>query len=188
MKTPNHSFVLLSLITALAFIVSVTPARAAGCSPGCSMQMASAEHDMSAMQSGDKTGTRELMPPLPTILDNYAKIQASLAADKLDGVPNAAQAISKLIAGDEMKMLPAEVATRADALAKSKDLATAREAFKGLSASLISYLGKTKAQTGRYYEVYCPMAKASWLQTDKTVKNPYFGASMSHCGEIKRVF
>jgi len=29
------------------------------------------------------------------------------------------------------------------------------------------------------------MAKASWLQTGKTILNPYMGASMLHCGKIK---
>jgi len=27
-------------------------------------------------------------------------------------------------------------------------------------------------------EAYCPMAKASWLQTEKEVRNPYYGKSM----------
>jgi hypothetical protein len=29
------------------------------------------------------------------------------------------------------------------------------------------------------------MAKASWLQTSKTIVNPYMGTSMVHCGPIK---
>ena len=128
------------------------------------------------------------MQPIPSVLENYAKVEAALANDKLDGVPEAAQAISRLVAGDEMKMLPSEVATQADALASAKDLAASRATFKQLSASLITYLKREKVQTGRYFEAYCPMAKASWLQTDKAVKNPYYGKSMLTCGQITGAF
>jgi Cu(I)/Ag(I) efflux system membrane fusion protein len=40
----------------------------------------------------------------------------------------------------------------------------------------------------QYYVIECPMAfdntGARWLQTDKTVRNPYFGSSMFKCGEV----
>jgi len=43
-----------------------------------------------------------------------------------------------------------------------------------------------------FYEIYCPMAfdnaGASWLSKDKEVNNPYFGAKMLNCGEVKRTF
>jgi hypothetical protein len=29
------------------------------------------------------------------------------------------------------------------------------------------------------------MVKASWLQTEKEIKNPYMGKSMLDCGEFK---
>ena len=37
----------------------------------------------------------------------------------------------------------------------------------------------------KLYEVYCPMAKASWLQTSKEVANPYLGKAMNTCGEVR---
>jgi Cu(I)/Ag(I) efflux system membrane fusion protein len=41
-----------------------------------------------------------------------------------------------------------------------------------------------------YYEAFCPMAfdnrGAPWLQNFKQIDNPYFGASMLRCGEIKK--
>lgn len=153
-------------------------------------QLAANEHSGHAQHGGatenasDRAPAKEPMQPIPSVLDNYAKIEAALANDSLTGVPEAAQSISKLVAGYDMKMLPAPVATQADALAKAKDLAAARDAFKPLSTSLISYLSKEKVQTGRYYAAYCPMAKASWLQTDKAIKNPYYGKSMLTCGQI----
>jgi hypothetical protein len=82
-------------------------------------------------------------------------------------------------------MLPPKVAQQVEALSKAKDLETARATFKPLSESLIQYLKDQKVPPGAYHEVYCPMAKASWLQTDKTVMNPYMGKAMIHCGQLK---
>lgn len=125
-----------------------------------------------------------LMPPVKSVYGHYLKIQTDLANDSLKGVATEAGAIAKAVQGDSMKMLPEKVATEAEALAKAADLKTARAAFKPLSDSLIKYLAAHHAQDA-YVEVYCPMAKASWLQADKTVNNPYLGQDMSTCGEIK---
>ena len=70
-------------------------------------------------------------------------------------------------------------------LAQAKDIKAARQAFKPLSASLVKYLADNKAGRGIYHEAYCPMVKASWLQTEKTIKNPYMGKEMLTCGELK---
>jgi Cu(I)/Ag(I) efflux system membrane fusion protein len=43
---------------------------------------------------------------------------------------------------------------------------------------------------GPVFELYCPMAfnnkGAAWLQPDKEIRNPYFGAQMLSCGEVRR--
>ena len=125
-----------------------------------------------------------LMQPVKSVYDHYLVIQKDLAGDSLQGVDKEADTIVKAVNGDSMKMLPKDVATEAGALAKANDLTTARAAFKTLSASLIKYLADHNAKAA-YVEVHCPMAKASWLQSDKTVKNPYLGKSMSSCGMIQ---
>ena len=129
------------------------------------------------------TDNSALPGPVKSVYDHYLKIQASLADDSLNGVAENADAIAKAVQGDA-KTFPAEVGTQADALAKAKDLETARGAFKPLSDALIKYLADNKAKDA-YVQVYCPMAKASWLQADKNVKNPYLGQAMSECGEIQ---
>jgi hypothetical protein len=126
-----------------------------------------------------------LMEPVKSVLNNYIAIQTQLTKDSIKGVDDHASAIAKAVKGDEMKMLPSDVATQAEALAKAKDLKAAREAFKPLSASLVKYLADNKAGKGVYHEAWCPMAKASWLQTEKQVRNPYYGKSMLDCGELK---
>jgi hypothetical protein len=129
-----------------------------------------------------------LMEPVKSVYDHYLKVQTSLAKDSLEGVPDQANAMAKAIKGDDMKMLSPKIAGQAEALAQAKDLESARKAFKPLSDSLIQYLADQKVQASSYNEAYCPMAKASWLQTGKKISNPYLGKSMPSCGEIKRTF
>ena len=129
--------------------------------------------------------TGALMEPMKSVFDNYLKIQSALANDSMEGVASSASAIGSAVRGDSMKMLSLQVADQADALAKTKNLASAREAFKPLSKSLIQYLADHNI-TSAYVEVYCPMAKASWLQTGDKINNPYLDASMRGCGEIQK--
>ena len=126
-----------------------------------------------------------MMEPVKSVYDHYLKIQTELAKDSLKGLDEHANAIAKAVKGDDMKMLPSDVATQAETLAQAKDLKAAREAFKPLSASLIKYLADKKAPNGTYHEVYCPMVKASWLQSGKSIKNPYMGSEMLSCGVLK---
>ena len=125
-----------------------------------------------------------LMAPVKSVYADYLKIQASLANDSLNGVAVNANAIAKAVNGDSMKMLPTEVATEAETVAKATDLKSARTAFKPLSDSLIKYLADHHARNA-YVQVYCPMADASWLQSSKSVRNPYYGKDDLTCGEIK---
>lgn len=133
----------------------------------------------------EKIAAPALMEPVKSVYVHYLAIQKELAKDALKGVDEHANAIAKAVRGDDMKMLPMDVARQAETLAKAEGLKATREAFKPLSASLVKYLADNKAAKGVYHEAYCPMAKASWLQTEKEVKNPYMGKAMLSCGELK---
>jgi len=133
-------------------------------------------------RAGHRTFPKE---PVKSVLDHYLKIQSALANDSIDGVASNASAIGSAVRGDSMKMLSPEMAAQADVLAKTKDLASARVVFKRLSKSLIQYLADHKI-TSAYVEVYCPMVKASWIQRDEKINNPYMNASMRSCGTIQK--
>jgi len=126
-----------------------------------------------------------LMEPVKSVLDHYLAIQSELAKDSVKGLDEHANALAKAVKGDNMKMLSTDVAKQAETLAKAKDINAARDAFKPLSASLVKYLADNKAGKGTYHEAYCPMVKASWLQTSKHITNPYMGKSMLTCGVLK---
>jgi hypothetical protein len=164
------------LITLMIFAIAAfaTNARAGCCDPERPMMMQTANTDQNAA----------LMEPVKSVFDNYLIIQSALAKDSIDGVANSVSAIGSAIRGDSMKMLSPEIAAQADTLATTKDLAGARTVFKRLSKSLIQYLADHNV-TGAYVEVYCPMAKASWLQKGGKIDNPYLDASMRGCGEIQ---
>ena len=135
---------------------------------------------ITASQAQDEAST-----PLKTVLEQYVKIQAALAADSLQGIPEAATAIASA-AKENAGVLPEATASQAEAVAKATDIKAARAAFKPLSTTLIAAANTPKEKTGHYYEAFCPMANAAWIQTDKKVANPYYGASMLTCGEIRK--
>jgi hypothetical protein len=135
-----------------------------------------------AVRAADDSALTE---PVKSMLDHYLKIQTELTKDSIKGVDEHANAIAKAASGDDMKKLPADVVKQAETLAQADDLKAAREAFKPLSKSLIKYLADNKAGAGTYHEAYCPMVKASWLQTGTDIRNPYMGKQMPGCGELK---
>lgn len=158
---------------------------------GCDMA-GMAGHTTSAGHAGmaasaDQTSAPHpvFMQPVQTVYDDYIQAHAALVQDSLEGVSKATTAMVKAIQGDSMKMLPQNVTQQVEALSKATNIETARAAFKTLSDSLIQYLKDQKVPSGSYHEVYCPMAKASWLQIGKTVMNPYMGKAMIHCGQLK---
>ncbi len=131
-------------------------------------------------------GTRklELNNLAQTVVEKYLTVQTALAKDSLEKVPASARILAQAVRADTARTFPAQVAAQADALAQARDLAAARKAFQALSTSLVQYTQAGTVPSGAFYEVYCPMAKAAWLQTGPTVRNPYFGPAMLDCGQI----
>ena len=137
------------------------------------------------------------------LFDAYFVAQTALASDELNQAKAALYSINLLTGAikDEMLELPEpslkvwQVA-RQDLLDATEhaqhwsDFNSARKAFETVSI-IINNLEKSLGHGGEqtYYEIFCPMAfnnqGASWLQTAKKVNNPYFGAKMLRCGEVK---
>jgi len=72
-----------------------------------------------------------LTAPVKSVYDDYLKIQASLANDSMDRVAENADAIVKAIHADA-NVLPKEIASEAEVVAKASDLTAARTGFKPL--------------------------------------------------------
>lgn len=119
------------------------------------------------------------------LVDPYLAIQSALAADSTGGVADAAKAIEAAAAPLGADAVP--VATTAKKLNAAKTIGDARGAFGELSAALVDYAAKAKADLPADLRVaYCPMADKPWLQTEKEIKNPYYGSAMLTCGVFKK--
>ncbi len=130
--------------------------------------------------------TLQASDAMKAIVGSYLEIQGRLSVDKLDGIKPAARAIGEQAA----RMGTAEGAAilkAATAMEGAADLKAAREAFSGLSDAVIA-AGNAEGwkDLPDLRVAYCPMVKKSWIQKDDTIKNPYYGASMLTCGEIKK--
>jgi Cu(I)/Ag(I) efflux system membrane fusion protein len=99
-------------------------------------------------------------------LASYEKVRTALSSDDLALAKTAAAGL-----GDSGKDV-----------AKSSSLEAARAGFGVVSEKA----AKLAAGQSGYYVVHCPMANKDWVQTSKTISNPYFGKAMPDCGEIKK--
>jgi Cu(I)/Ag(I) efflux system membrane fusion protein len=73
--------------------------------------------------------------------------------------------------------------------ANAAGLEEARAAFRGLSEAAVALARETGHELDSPLLVaFCPMVEgggAEWLQAEGPVANPYFGASMLRCGEVR---
>ena len=116
----------------------------------------------------------------PTLFTKYETVRQGLLKNSLQETQKSATRL----AADAKKADASEIAKAADAVAKSGDLKTAREAFGTLSDEMIKL--RANAPGDRPAIAYCPMAKKSWLQSKKdAIANPYEPA-MKECGMWKK--
>ncbi|MBT8036691.1 MAG: DUF3347 domain-containing protein [Verrucomicrobiae bacterium] len=142
---------------------------------------------------GDKTAPTSKSSPTKAItsgttvshsnsmLEGYNAVATALYKDDLASAKKSASGLSK---HDKT----ASMATFAKKLSQAKTIKEARTIFNDLSAAAIK-MAKTKKG---WKVAHCPMANGNkggdWLQkaSDKRVNNPYFGATMPHCGSFKK--
>lgn len=122
--------------------------------------------------------------------DDEARARAAFDAlgATLDGpAATGLAAAERVVWNEEHERLEAAV-RRAQ---RAGDIAAVRVAFEGVSEAVLE-LGFAFGSDVALVEVHCPMAfddrGASWLQRGDVVANPYFGASMLRCGELRARF
>lgn len=126
--------------------------------------------------SSDKVG--DLVSP-------YLKLQAALAADNFNGALEGAKDLMSITghAGPLPDLIHEMLA--------SSDLQGIRDPhFETLSNSMIKAIkGNPASIQSPLLVMHCPMALggagADWLQDAEPLQNPYYGAMMLKCGEIK---
>jgi Cu(I)/Ag(I) efflux system membrane fusion protein len=121
----------------------------------------------------------------PKLLSPYLAMQSALASDDLDTAKAEAKAMMEITghSGSLPEMLHDMLA------AKTLD-AFRIPHFETLSTALIAAArANPTVFESKLIIMYCPMANdnqgADWLQAREPLQNPYFGAMMLKCGEIK---
>ena len=130
----------------------------------------------------------------------YIPVQEALAGDDANTAHAAlvmfrqaydqADAAARAAEGGEWAGFSAGIAAGLAEMEKATDMDALRAGFYPLSVAMAGMVEAYGAGRGPVYELYCPMAfgdqGATWLQGDPKINNPYFGASMLRCGEVKR--
>jgi len=136
--------------------------------------------------SGHQMSTLEIAPEQASqLVGSYLDMQAALAGDDLDGAKAAAKAMMESTghSGDLSALLHDMLAVESlDALRKPH--------FETLSNAMIA---AAKSDPNAFEQsltvMHCPMVYpdrgADWLQGGEPLQNPYFGAMMLNCGEVK---
>jgi Cu(I)/Ag(I) efflux system membrane fusion protein len=146
--------------------------------------------------------TDEFRGQIRAVVEKYLSLHEALAGDNLGLTVTAAKSAIEALSKVDMSLLSGEphnvwmarsakMSKALDAIQKAADIDAARKAFATLSNELIAVVVQFGIpETQQLYRIHCPMAfnkkGADWLQADKEIRNPYFGASMLKCGEIVR--
>lgn len=141
---------------------------------------------------GGAAGASEFDRAMEPVLAEYLKIQTALAADETDGVEDAVHAIQDLAKkidpktasgehAEHYQNIPEDISAACGKFHGVEDIGSVREAFKDLSKPVSMWV--TMAEPKDTSVMYCPMAKAGWVQHGSEVANPYFGSEMLSCGE-----
>lgn len=141
---------------------------------------------------------------LTALYSAYTELQQALASDDLDAAHAAVATLRSNLGSVNSGGLPPQAVVRwqeeqallAHATKKGTEAATIeqlRDAFAAISGSVLTLENTFRhADVALRFEAHCPMARngkgASWLQLDRQILNPYFGASMLTCGEIRTEF
>ncbi len=150
----------------------------------------------------DHAGSTNQAPPAPAapvspvpasqlafeeIVDQYYLIHEALANDTTAGVDEAATKVARLASEAQQKSTGKnpdfQAIGRAATGLKGKNLEQARQQFFELSKPIIAELKRNPSVRKSAFAYNCSMAKKSWVQGKKEVRNPYYGKSMLKCGQ-----
>jgi Cu(I)/Ag(I) efflux system membrane fusion protein len=144
----------------------------------------------------------ESVRALDPVYETYFDVQMALAADDLKRAKDVARELRARLGKVDMTLfsptghtvwmrLERRLSDEASRIAGAVDMTSARDAFYSLAGTVIELeTSFGHADSRDHFISFCPMARnnkgASWLQDDDTIFNPFFGASMLRCGEIRK--
>ncbi|MFP4283598.1 MAG: DUF3347 domain-containing protein [Verrucomicrobiota bacterium] len=137
-------------------------------------------------------GSDTLAPVIvDTLIQPYLRIQQTLAEDDFDGATSRGEDFLQMLSvapGTDRMEGFRDLFEPTEDLAEARNLGAARRAFADLSAQFIAVV-KEVGTLESVVVMHCPMAfdgdGAEWIQRGNQPSNPYFGAAMLTCGEVK---
>ena len=129
---------------------------------------------------------------LSAVLQSYYSIKDALAADNYKTASEGANSFIKNLNGISYKVISEgnvnTLLKDAGTIADAKNIDKQRAAFVNFSTNMAAVAKELKLSDQPVYLQYCPMKKASWLSSDKEIKNPYYGSAMLTCGKVTDTF
>lgn len=141
---------------------------------------------------------------LSSLFNPYFDVVTALSNDDLAGAKEACNKISEAlpelqkhyqdlgIQNDTWTNLYEHSLMSLNRMQQAEKLDPFRKAFSHLSATFIKIQNTFGHVLETYYKMHCPMALkgkgADWLQTNKEISNPYFGAKMLGCGSVEEAY
>ena len=137
------------------------------------------------------------------VADAYFKVKNGLVSDQLNQSQKDLTEVKKAVSQVDMKLVEgkahdswmkvqAQLNAAVGTMEKASSIDEARKGFSNLSEAVLEMTELFGLNKEAVYNGYCPMAfgnqGAFWLSERKDITNPYFGASMLTCGEIKQTY
>ena len=138
---------------------------------------------------------------LNPLFNEYFKLKNALVDDNLDKAVSASKDMGVLLSKVNMGVFTGEAHNvwmkHSSVLEKelrkansTGEIGKMRVLFKNISDQMVMLIKTFGGIDQPVFVDYCPMANndqgAEWLSTEKEINNPYFGASMLKCGEVKQ--
>ena len=153
-----------------------------------------------ASQSKSIAVSKAIKQALEPLLDSYFALKNALVNDDFEKSLKSAKQYQTALNKINMSIFKGEahnvwmehsrlIKNSITAIVNTKDITAARKHFVKLSEQMRMLVKIFNVNNQTIYIQHCPMANndqgAGWLSTTKEVENPYFGASMLKCGEVK---
>ncbi|WP_133552824.1 efflux RND transporter periplasmic adaptor subunit [Algoriphagus boseongensis] len=145
----------------------------------------------------------EFRSQITKVADAYFAVKNALVKDDLEGTKKGVNLLNQSLSQVNMSLLTdkahdswmsqlAGLKEAAQKISSSPNLEESRKHFSMLSYHILEMTETFGINKDAVYKDYCPMAfgdqGAYWLSEQKDITNPYFGASMLTCGEVKQTY
>lgn len=144
--------------------------------------------------------SKEVKESLTPLFDSYLELKNTLVNDEFTKAIEAGEKFETVLRKINMSIFKGEahnvwmkhsatIKKSIYALTNAENIESVRKHFVSISEQMVM-LAMTFEPTGKtLYIQHCPMADedngADWISDEQEIKNPYFGASMLKCGEVK---